>query len=170
MAGVDNPFFSDLPFNPDKGELLLVKIPNMNLTSIFKNKISIVPLQDTADGTQDMYWVGATNDWIFENAEPSIENKQLIINELEDILNIPFEVVAHHAAIRPTVKDRRPFIGFHPTFKNVGIFNGFGTKGASLVPFWAHHFADVLTADVPLENDVNISRFSRSSAVPTNKF
>ena len=58
------------------------------------------------------------------------------------MLSVPFEVIDHQAAIRPTVKDRRPFIGNHPKYPNLGIFNGFGTKGASLVPFWASHFAD----------------------------
>ena len=70
-----------------------------------------------------------------------------------------FEVVAHHAAIRPTVKDRRPFIGQHPQFPVLGIFNGFGTKGASLVPFFAEQFVDNLLNGKPLEKEVDIRRF-----------
>lgn len=153
-AAVKNPYFNWLPFNLDKGELLLVRIPNLNLTDIFKHKISIVPLHDVG-----LYWVGATNAWHFDNDLPTEAHKQLILNELHDILNCPFEVVAHHAAIRPTVKDRRPFIGEHQKFPVLGIFNGFGTKGASLVPFFAKQFADNLLKNVPLEREINISRF-----------
>ncbi len=162
-AGVANPYFSWLPFNLDKGELLLVRIADLNLTDIFKNKISIVPLHDVGNtegsNFENLYWVGATNAWNFDDDLPTEANKQLIINELREILNCPFEVIAHQAAIRPTVRDRRPFIGLHPKFPTLGIFNGFGTKGASLIPFFAEHFVDSLLKDVILEKEVNISRF-----------
>ena len=154
-----NPYFNYLPFNPDKGELLLVRIPNLDLNHIFKNKVAIVPLHDTEGGQKDLYWVGATNAWTFENDLPNEVNKELIINELHKILNIPFEVIDHRAAIRPTVKDRRPFLGIHPQYAPLGIFNGFGTKGASLVPFWAEHFSSFLLNGEAIENDVDIQRF-----------
>ena len=172
-AAIQNPYFSWLPFNLDKGELLLVRIPNLDLTAIFKHKISIVPLHDlknTAENASDtegsyfknLYWVGATNAWHFEHDLPTEAHKQLIVNELREILNCPFEVVAHHAAIRPTVKDRRPFIGQHPEFSVLGIFNGFGTKGASLVPFFAAQFVDNLLNGTPLEKEVDIKRFQHT--------
>ena len=175
-AATENPYFSWLPFNLDKGELLLVRIPNLNLTAIFKHKISIVPLHDLKNPTADiknpkytegsyfenLYWVGATNAWHFEHDAPTDVHKQLIVNELREILNCSFEVIAHHAAIRPTVKDRRPFIGLHPQFPVLGIFNGFGTKGASLVPFFAAQFVDNLLNGTPLEEEVDISRFSNA--------
>ena len=172
-AAIQNPYFSWLPFNLDKGELLLVRIPNLDLTSIFKHKISIVPLHDlkniaengsNTEGSyfENLYWVGATNAWHFENDVPTNAHKQLILGELHEILNCPFEVIAHHAAIRPTVKDRRPFIGQHPQFPVLGIFNGFGTKGASLVPFFAAQFVDNLLNGTSLEKEVDIRRFSNT--------
>jgi glycine/D-amino acid oxidase-like deaminating enzyme len=154
-GGVKNPFFEHLPFNLDKGELLKIKIPNAHFDMIFKNHLSIVPL----DLTQNLYWVGATNEWKFAHPYPTEAQKQLIINELKSILKVPFEVIAHQAAIRPTVKDRRPFIGFHPNFPVLAIFNGFGTKGASLIPFWAEHFKAVLVHQQPLDSEVNTHRF-----------
>jgi glycine oxidase len=152
--GAENPFFDWLPFNIDKGELLIVKIPNAGFNKIFKNNISIVPLKE-----KDCYWVGATNEWNSPNDLPSEEKKQLIINELQEILNIPFEVLNHKAAFRPTVKDRRPFIGFHPIFPQLIIFNGFGTKGASLIPYWSNHLVEVLLGQKELDKEVNINRF-----------
>jgi glycine oxidase len=174
-AGAQNPHFSWLPFNLDKGELLLVRIPDLNLKTIFKNKISIVPLWDVGFGMSDfgdavppkseirnptsLYWVGATNAWNFADDLPTEANKELIVNELREILNCPFEVIAHQAAVRPTVRDRRPFLGWHPKMSVLGIFNGFGTKGASLIPFFAEQFVDSLLTQKPLEKDVNINRF-----------
>jgi glycine oxidase len=153
-GGTKNAFFHWLPFNIDKGELLIVKIPNAGFKKIFKNNISIVPLKE-----KDLYWVGATNEWNSPNDLPSEAKKQLIINELHDILTISFEVIEHKAAFRPTVKDRRPFIGFHPKFPQMGIFNGFGTKGASLIPFWSNHFVEVLLEEVELDKEIDVNRF-----------
>ena len=157
--GIDNPYFKWLPYNLDKGELLIVKIPNFNLNHIFKHHISIVPLGD------DLYWVGATNDWHFKDNQPTEVNKQLIIKELESILKLPFEIIDHQAAIRPTVKDRRPFIGIHPDFEAVAIFNGFGTKGASLIPYWAKQFSDILLRGGEVDKEVDIERYAHARSV-----
>ncbi len=159
IYAINNPYFNYLPFNPDKGELLLVRIPNLNLNHIFKSKMAIVPLHDTEGGQKDLYWVGATNTWNFENDLPNDANKELIVSELNKTLNMPFEIIEHCAAVRPTVKDRRPFLGMHPKFPQLGIFNGFGTKGASLIPFWAEHFSSFLLEDKMLDKDVDIQRF-----------
>ena len=156
--GKNNPYFKYLPFNPDKGELLLVRIPNLDLSQIFKNKMAIVPLHDTESGQKDLYWVGATNTWAFDDDLPNAAYKLQIINELKELVLIPFEIIDHRAAIRPTVKDRRPFIGCHSEHSNLAIFNGFGTKGTSLVPFWADHFTDFLLNGTPLDKEVDIIR------------
>lgn len=162
---VENPYFNWLPFNLDKGELLIVKIPDFKLTHLFKHHLTIAPVGG------NMYWVGATNEWNFKDSLPTSSNKNLIVNELHQILKVPFEVIQHLAAIRPTVKDRRPFIGFHPHQSALAIFNGFGTKGASLAPYWAQHFSEILSrlinsssSDIDekltLPKDVDINRIS----------
>jgi glycine oxidase len=162
-AGVKNPFFNYLPFNLDKGELLLVRIPNTHFTKVFKNNISIVSISDISPSGNDLYWVGATNEWNSPHDLPTEEKKQLLINELSEILTTDFEVIDHQAAYRPTVKDRRPLIGFHPENLNLAIFNGFGTKGASLAPYWAAHFSSILLRGGEIEKDVYIRRFKATN-------
>jgi glycine oxidase len=157
--GALNPYFKWLPFNLDKGELLIVKIPNLNLNSIFKNNISLVPLGN------DLYWVGATNEWNSPDDKPTEAKKQLIVNELRDILQIDFDTIDHKSALRPTVQDRRPFIGFHPKNTQMAIFNGFGTKGASLIPYWAAHFRHVIVRVALLDKEVDIKRFEKRMKV-----
>ena len=143
-----NPFFNHLPFLPDKGELIIAELPSWQFTDIVKDKFSIVPLPLEKNKKQ-LYWIGATDSWTFDDNLPTQEKRAHIEKELQKMLpDMPNNYVPkkHLAAIRPTVKDRRPFIGFHAQQKNLGIFNGFGTKGASLVPYWAAHFADVITS------------------------
>lgn len=153
QRGIYNPYFNYLPFNDCKGEVLIVKIPSANFKRIFKHRIFIVPLQE------DHYWVGSTTDWEFEDALPTKAGGKFLENRLNDMLQIPFEVLEHKAALRPTVRDRRPFLGVHPEFPQLTIFNGLGTKGASLGPFFAHHMMQYLVHQQALDKEVNIRRF-----------
>ncbi|MCR9290138.1 FAD-binding oxidoreductase [Saprospiraceae bacterium] len=148
-----NPWFKYLPFNGAKGEVLIVRIPNANFERMVKHKLFIVPLED------DLYWVGSFYEWNFEDEKPTQKGKEYLEDKLRLILKIPFDVVEHRSAVRPTVKDRRPFLGIHPDFPNLAIFNGLGTKGASLGPFFAKHMVNYLVNGTTLDKEVNINRF-----------
>lgn len=154
--GSSNPYFSYLPFGGAKGEVLIVRAAGADFEKILKHRVFIVPLPEP-----DLYWVGSTYDWKFEDAQPTDRGRAFLEQRLRDVLHLPFEVVAHRSAIRPTVKDRRPFLGSHPDFPSLAIFNGLGTKGASLGPFWAHHLAAHLVHHKPLDKEVDLRRFSR---------
>ncbi|MBR9919198.1 MAG: FAD-dependent oxidoreductase [Bacteroidetes bacterium] len=151
--GAENPWFSYLPFGGTKGEVLLIRIPDANFEKIFKHRVFIVPLKD------DLYWVGSKYDWNFDDTKPSPEGKKYLQERLSEILEVPCEIVEHKAAVRPTVKDRRPFLGRHPQEKRLAVFNGLGTKGASLGPYFAKELADHLVLNKPLTPDVNIKRY-----------
>lgn len=148
-----NPFFNYLPFHGDKGEVLIVRIPGAGFEKILKQHVFIVPLQN------GLYWIGSNYDKKPENDEPTEAGEIFLRTHLEQLLKIPFEVVAHRVAIRPTVSGRRPFLGRHPEFPQLALFNGLGTKGASLGPYWASHLADHLVKNVTLDGDVDIQRF-----------
>ncbi len=150
----DNPFFSYLPFGGAKGEVLDVHIPEINFEKILKHRVFIVPRQN------GLYWIGSTYGWNFEGDAPTEKGRDYLKSRLEDVLQVPFEIRGHRAAIRPTVKDRRPFLGLHPKHSQVGIFNGLGTKGASLGPFFARQMADFLVQQQKLDEAVDIRRFS----------
>jgi glycine/D-amino acid oxidase-like deaminating enzyme len=73
---------------------------------------------------------------------------------------VPYKIVEHKAAVRPTVKERRPFIGLHPQNNCIGIFNGLGTKGVLLAPFFSSHFADYLEDKKELMKEVDVKVFT----------
>lgn len=148
-----NPWFQQLPYGGNKGEVLLVRLPEVELKRMFKHRIFIVPFED------DLYWVGATSDNQFTDDQPTEQGQQYLRDRLAEVLTTPFEIVEHRAAVRPTVKDRRPYLGTHPEHPQLAMFNGLGTKGASLAPFWAKHFAEHLMQGMPLDPEVDISRF-----------
>ena len=148
-----NPFFNYLPFNPAKGESLHVKINNYYNDRIISGNYFTMPVGD------DEYYLGSTNHWDFNNELPTEAGKNELTDGLKTLTPLPFSVNSHKAAIRPTVKDRKPLIGLHPANPRLCIFNGLGTKGISLAPWFASHFADFLEGDFPLLKEVNIERF-----------
>ncbi len=155
QQGRNNPWFGKLPFEVAKGEVLLVKIPNANFDKILKHKLFVVPLQN------DLYWIGSTYDWDSPDDLPTEEAKQLLIHKLKKVLTIPFEIVDHQAAIRPTTFDRRPLVGLHPENTLLGIVNGMGTKGASLAPYFVNQFVEFLLEGKALDKEADIARWEK---------
>jgi glycine oxidase len=151
---IHNPYFSFLPFQLAKGECLIVRIENFYPDKVINGEVFIMPMQE-----EDLYYIGSTHEWNFDDDLPSENGKNELVGNLSTVLTAPFEIVEHKAAVRPTVKDRRPFVGFNPEHPNVGIFNGMGTKGISLAPFFANHFTNHLVNKESLMKEVNIERF-----------
>ena len=153
IGAINNPFFNYLPFVPSKGDVLFIRIRDTDFDKIIKHKVFIVPQGN------EIYWIGSTYDWEYDNDLPSEIQATKLKEKLAKILTVPFEIVDHRAAIRPTVKDRRPFIGFHPNYQNYVIFNGLGTKGTTLGPFWANHLVNSIITNQKINPQVDIARF-----------
>ncbi len=152
IKSMENPYFNYLPFNPDKGERLILKSESYTIEQIQKKKMAIIPMNDGA------IWVGATNSFDYIDENPTQIAKQNILADINSLIT-NYIILAHDSAIRPTVKDRRPIIGSHPKYRNMFIFNGFGTKGASLIPFFADLLINHIDFSAGLISEIDIERF-----------
>jgi glycine/D-amino acid oxidase-like deaminating enzyme len=148
-----NPYFAWLPFLPAKGELLILKSSELNLKEVINRGIFIRPLGG------DLYLSGSTYSWDDHTLAATEKARIEIETKLKNLIKTQFKTIEQLAGIRPTVKGRRPFIGRHPQHENVYIFNGLGTKGLLLAPYFARHLCDFLLHDKPLRADVDIRRF-----------
>lgn len=155
-AGMDNPWFHRLPFSRNKGQALVLRIPGLPAENIYKKNMLLVPLPEP-----DLFWLGASYEWEFADQLPTPEFLQKADSVLREWVTIPFEVVDQRAGLRPATLERRPFCGLHPDHPRVGIFNGMGTKGCSLAPFFARELASHLTEGSPLTPQVDVGRFRR---------
>lgn len=151
--GMHNPWFNWLPFVPSKGDIFTIKIDALKINEIISRGIFIRPLHN------NYYRAGSTYIWDDQTEVPTQNGFDELYGKLKALLKVPFEVIGHKAGIRPTVRDRRPFIGRHPEHKNMFIFNGLGTKGVLLTPWLASHFCDSLTGESKIMQEVNIERF-----------
>ncbi len=154
-ALTQNPYFEWVPNAPVKGELLHIQteapLPD---NVIFNRGIFIVK-----NSEKDYYRVGATYEWRNLDTEPTEKAKIQLEGKLKELLKTPFKVVDQVAGVRPASKDRRPLIGNHPELKNVFLFNGLGTKGVSLAPYFANNFCLSLLKREKLKEEVDISRY-----------
>ena len=151
---MNNPYFKALPFVPNKGEALIVKIKGLATTNIYKTNITIVPWKD------DLFWVGSSYEWSYSDTLPSKSFKEKMVAALNAILKLPYEIVDHLAGIRPANTERRPFVGLHPQYPQLAICNGMGTKGCSLAPYFAKQLIDHIEQGTMIEPEADLKRFT----------
>ncbi len=153
LAGLKSKWFQWLPFKPLKGETLEIELESA-CPRLFNRAAYLVPSHK-----ENIFNVGATYQHPPFVDGPTEESRLDLKSKLEALLAVPFKILHQDWGIRPTTPDRRPLMGAHPRNKNVIIFNGLGTKGVSLAPYFAHHLADWLDGKGDLSTEVNIFRF-----------
>lgn len=124
-------FFPHLPYAPNKGEVLILDVPDLPTEHLYKQGLMLAPLSDGS------WWCGSSYQWSFDHPHPTAEFREKTEAALKQWLQIPFRVVDHLAGVRPATLERRPFVGFNPSNTRIGILNGMGTKGCSLAPYFA---------------------------------
>jgi glycine/D-amino acid oxidase-like deaminating enzyme len=153
--GSQNPWFSWLPFQPAKGEILTlahqVELPD----AILNDGNWLIPVEP------GKVRVGATFDRVNINIHPTLQGKESLLNALKPLCPALAQatVVHHQAAIRPCTADKHPFIGRHPQINQIAIFNGFGAKGSLQIPWYSQRFADYLLNHNPLPSSCDNQRF-----------
>lgn len=146
-------WFSWLPFNPAKGELLEFESPGLFLETVVHKSVKIIP-----NGKK--FLCGATYSWHELDHQPTDKAKNELEKKLQGVLELPYTITGQRAGIRPATKDRRPFTGRHPVYPNLIIFNGLGSKGFMLAPWLASEISAFIREGKPLPEETDISRFS----------
>lgn len=147
---IKNPYTKHLPFKPVKGELIDIKT-DLPTNRILNRSVFMLP-------KNGIFRVGSTYDHSSLDYEPTEAGKKNIEARLGKLYRNDYQVVGQSAGVRPATFDRRPFIGFLSRHKNIGVFNGFGTKGVSLVPFFATQYVNYLLGKGDLYPDVDLKR------------
>lgn len=150
---LQNRWFRDLPVKPLKGETITINGEGPK-DVIISGGVYIVPL-----GGTEGWRVGSTYD--YQDSHPGITDEALknLREKLEQLWLFPYKVTAQDWGMRPTTPDRRPLIGRHPQFGNLIIFNGMGTKGVSLAPYFSSLLAGWLENDQTINKETDVSRF-----------
>ena len=156
LAATQNPLTCGLPFRAAKGEILTVRIPDYDEVRVLNTGHWLAPQ------SPGLWRFGATYSWHdFTNAT-TVEARTELKAALRKLLACPFEIVGQQAAVRPIIAGQRPVLGFL-NGSPVGVFNGLGSKGSLMAPFFAEQFAARLAGTGTLESEVS-GRFPCISA------
>ncbi|MFB9053513.1 NAD(P)/FAD-dependent oxidoreductase [Formosa undariae] len=148
-----NPFFNYLPLQGSKGELLIIRAPELKMDFLLKSSVFVMPLGN------DLYKVGATYERDDKTNNTTEAGKNQLLSKLESFLKCDFEVVDQVAGVRPTVKDRRPLIGAHPEHKNMYVLNGLGSRGVLTGPYVSKQLYSAIENGGELDIEIDIKRY-----------
>ena len=147
-----NPVFNGLPIKPLKGETITLQ-GNTSSSIIINRGVYVLPLKE------NRWRVGAT--YNFNDTESGVTESSRI--ELEEKVNaicqFHFTTIDQQWGMRPTTPDRRPILGEHSQLRSVFIFNGLGTKGVSLAPYFSMILIHSTENQVPVNKEVGIERY-----------
>ena len=149
-----NPFFSHLPLNGTKGEMLTIQAPDLKMEFIMKSSVFIVPLGN------DLFWIGATYEREDKTHRITENAKEQLVDKLKQIIKCDFKIIKQVAGIRPTTKDRRPLIGTHQNYNNVHVLNGLGTRGVMISPYVAQQLFNHIENGELLDPEIDIKRIN----------
>ncbi|MGH8549415.1 MAG: NAD(P)/FAD-dependent oxidoreductase [Methylococcales bacterium] len=149
-----NPYFSWLPFQFSKGEILTLQSAVSLPEAIVNHGKWLLPLNGR------VFKCGATYEWQSLDTRASDSARELLCSTARELLirNTDFRVLAQEAGIRPGSLDKNPFAGMHPAFPRLGIFNGFGSRGVLTIPHYAERFVQHLLYRTALPPEVELGR------------
>ncbi len=153
----ENPWFNWLPMRPTKGQMLTVSTKAaLTPDHVYNQQFYLFPTRE-----HGKFRLGATYEWGDLNEETTDSAREELLSRTVRALNLEMEVLDQQAAIRPNVADRRPLIGRHPEITNVFLFNGMGSKGVMLAPFFANQLVDHIYSGTPLDSEADLNRFGK---------
>jgi glycine oxidase len=148
-----DPWFGNIRFNAAKGEILTLRIPELREERIVHRGVWLAP----AGG--DVFRAGSTYVWDDLQPEPTARGRAEIESRLRLFLRLPYEVIDHRAAVRPVIDAGYPVLGLHPNHPQLAYFNGLGSKGSLLAPFFAEQLAQCLAGKRDPDPEVDVRKY-----------
>lgn len=152
-AATRNPFFGAVPFIAAKGEILTVRFHRPVPPRTLHRGIWVAPA-----GLDDVFAVGSTYEWDNLDQVPTAAARAEIEAKLNEFLHVPYTVLEHRAAVRPIINESQALIGLHAQHRNLGFFNGLGSKGSLLAPWYARHLASHLVEGTALPGALDVRK------------
>lgn len=146
-------WFDWIPVIPLKGETITIDTNYVEET-IINRGIYMIPSNKTGN-----WRVGATYNFNDKVEGVTSGGRTELENKVGELVDFDFEIQTHEWGMRPTTPDRRPILGCHPEKKSLFVFNGLGTKGISLAPYFSQVLIHWIEKKQTLNKEVDIQRF-----------
>ncbi len=149
--------FDWVPFRAAKGEIL--DLESAHDASQVMNQVGtwLLPVG------QGKFRTGATYSWEPLDAIPTCEGREDVERRVRGFLKADYEVTGHRAGVRPVIAASKALMGRHPSRPEVVFFNGLGSKGVLVAPFFARMLARHLVLAEGIEDEVNLAKILAQS-------
>lgn len=148
-----NPWFSNVPIKPLKGEFLTIQC-RWKKNVILNRGVYMVP-----DSDSEEWRVGSTYNWNDQSPGPTPRARDEINQKLKVFFRLPFTITGQKWGFRPSTPDRKPTLGGHPTYSSLVIFNGLGSKGVSLAPYFSEVLIRWMENEGMIQKEADVTRF-----------
>ena len=144
--------WNTVPIHTSKGQVFTLRIEGLSEDYMSNFGKFAIPLGDS------LFRVGSTYEHGALDPLPS-EVANEVLDDVRKSVRKSFEIIDLKSGFRPTTIDRQPVVGMHNHHSRLGIFNGFGSRGVMMVPFFARHLMQHLTEGAPIMKGVDWRRF-----------
>lgn len=153
--GMHHPVFPWLPFRPCKGQILTLHSTRPLPDWILNRGHWLVPVGD------GRVRVGATYEREDIDSGPDAAARDNLLEAAGNLFtrDMDWRLEAEAAGVRPGTRDKMPLVGLHPDDPRFGMFNGFGSKGVMMAPWYAICLADHLERGTPLPEEASLQRW-----------
>jgi glycine oxidase len=153
FAATRNPYFAWVPSKAAKGEILTIHVHEPMPPNTLHCGVWIAPTAQP-----NIFKVGSTYEWTNLDNTPTPAARTDIERRLTAVLRIGYTVLDHQAAVRPIIRTSKALVGFHPTHERLGYFNGLGSKGSLIAPWFAACFTQAIVHQTPLPDDIDLRK------------
>lgn len=148
-------WFSDLPFEAAKGEIVHVRGAELAADEAVSRGTWVLP--DGGTGAR----IGATYERGIEDCTPSEVAREKLLADARELVAGELSLLEQRAGVRLSLPDRLPAAGWRGATR-VGFFGALGSKGTLCAPWLAREWGRVLSgAERPWPAAVAIERFGR---------
>jgi len=148
FQAMQNPWLSELPFKAAKGSVLTVTTENQRQSMLNWGNWFL----PTTDGKAKL---GSTYEWHKLDDTINTDDAEKLTASATKFTNLNFKVIDHQTGIRPSTKQRKPFVGPLSNLNNAYCLNGLGSKGCLIAPWHSNHLSNHLEHGANIETDLN---------------
>lgn len=154
IQNTSNHWFNKLPIKSLKGESLTVQ-SDWKKDVILNRGVYMVP------GTLENEWrVGATYNLMDDLPGVTPLARKDLTEKLDALFHVPYTITGQQWGVRPTTPDRKPILGSHPKNSLMIIFNGLGTKGVSLAPYFSEVLVRWIENKGTINKEADVNRYN----------
>ncbi len=159
-----NPWLEHLPFKLSRGDVLTVEPKeldpyresqaiNQELQMLNWGSWLVQDQHEASDATR--FKLGSSYEWNSLDLQAKAENATKLLASAALNTGEKMNLIRHQVGIRPTTTQRRPFIGPLSNLDHAYCFNGFGSKGCLLIPFYAEHLVSHLLCASQIDEELS---------------